>query len=130
MRRRLRAEGIRSERHRGAILLAPGELDHFSSVGLFEGNDELYLCAEWNDEFEPFPGRITSEVQDFNITSRSGSRSGCSTSGACSRSATARAELRDTRHSAERAAAARASAGATIVSLDHSGGGVSKLFRS
>lgn len=69
IRRRLRAEGIRSERHRGAILLAPGELDHFSSVGLFEGNDELYLCSEWNDEFEPFPGRITTEAQDFNITS-------------------------------------------------------------
>ena len=68
IRRRLRSEGIRAERHRGAILLEPGELDRFASVGLFEGNDELYLCAEWNEEFEPFPGRITSEVQSFEIT--------------------------------------------------------------
>jgi hypothetical protein len=68
VRRRLRAEGIRSERHRGAILIAPGELDHFSTVGLFEGSDELFLCSEWNDEFEPFPGRIGTDVQDFSIT--------------------------------------------------------------
>ena len=68
IRRRLRAEGIRAERHRGVILLEPGELDHLSSVGMFEGNDELYLCSEWNDEFESFPGRITTEAQNFGIT--------------------------------------------------------------
>ena len=68
VRRRLRAEGIRTERHRGAILIAPGELDHFSSVGMFEGNDELFLCSEWNEEFEPFPGRIGTDVHDFSVT--------------------------------------------------------------
>jgi hypothetical protein len=68
IRRRLRSEGIRTERHRGAILLEPGELDRFSSVGLFEGGDELYLCSEWNDEFEPFPGRIGGDAQSFEIT--------------------------------------------------------------
>ena len=68
LRRRLRSEGIRAERHRGAILLEPGELDRFASVGLFEGNDEVYFCAEWNDEFEPFPGRIAGEGQSFEIT--------------------------------------------------------------
>ena len=67
VRRRLRAEGIRYERHRGAILLAPGELDHLCAVGFIAGNDELYLCSEWNDEFEPFPGRITRDSHDFAI---------------------------------------------------------------
>src|SRR5438270_155064 len=67
-RRRLRSEGIRYARHRGVILLEAGELDHFSSVGMFEGNDELFLCAEWNDELEPFPGRINTETQNFSVT--------------------------------------------------------------
>lgn len=66
-RRRFQAEGIRHERHRGAILLAPGELDHVSSVGILVGNDELFFCSEWNDEFEAFPGRITTDASDFNI---------------------------------------------------------------
>jgi len=68
IRRRLLAEGIRAERHRGVILLEPGELDHFSQVGMFEGGDELFLCAEWNDEFEAFPGRVTTEAQNFGVT--------------------------------------------------------------
>lgn len=66
LRRRLRAEGIRADHHRGVLLLPPGELDQFSSVGMFGANDELYLCSEWNDEFESFPGRITSDLYDFN----------------------------------------------------------------
>jgi hypothetical protein len=68
IRRRLRAEGIRYKSHRGAILLPPGDLDHLSSVGMFEGNDELYLVAEWNEELEPFPGRIGTDAQNFGIT--------------------------------------------------------------
>jgi len=52
VRRRLRAEGIRVVEHRGVLLLAPGELDQFGSVGLFTGNDELLLVSEWNDEFD------------------------------------------------------------------------------
>jgi len=66
VRRRLRAEGIRTREHRGALLLEPGELDRFSAVGLFHGTDELFLCSKWNDEFEPFPARITSDIHDFN----------------------------------------------------------------
>jgi hypothetical protein len=66
VRRRLRAEGIRVEQHRGVLLLAPGELDRFSSVGFFNGFDELFLCLEWNDEFESFPGRVTSDAANFN----------------------------------------------------------------
>ncbi len=66
LKRRLRAEGIRAGEHRGVLLLAPGELDQFSAVGMFGGNDELYMCSDWNDEFEPFPGRITSDLHDFN----------------------------------------------------------------
>jgi len=62
---RLRAEGIRHMTHRGVLLLTPGELDRFSSVGLFNGQDELYLAAEWNDEFEVFPGRISTDHVDF-----------------------------------------------------------------
>jgi len=65
IRRRLRAEGIRHMTHRGVLLLTPGELDRFSSVGLFNGQDELYLAAEWNDEFEVFPGRISTDHVDF-----------------------------------------------------------------
>lgn len=65
VRRRLRAEGIRASVHRGVLLLEPGELDQFASVGMFGGSDELYLCTDWNDEFEGFPGRITSDVQNF-----------------------------------------------------------------
>jgi hypothetical protein len=66
VRRRLRAEGIRADEHRGALLMPPGELDQFASVGLLHGFDELYLCAEWRDEFEVFPGRITSDLVDFS----------------------------------------------------------------
>ena len=66
VKRRLRAEGIRTRQHRGVLLLEPGELDRFSAVGLFNGLDELYLQSEWNDEFEGFPGRITSDLHDFN----------------------------------------------------------------
>ena len=66
VRRRLRSEGIRTRQHRGVLLLKPGELDRFSSVGMFGGLDELYLMAEWKDEFEGFPGRITSDLHDFN----------------------------------------------------------------
>lgn len=65
VRRRLRAEGIRASQHRGVLLLPPGELDRFSSVGFFGGLDELFLCAEWNDEFEAFPGRVTGDVANF-----------------------------------------------------------------
>ncbi len=67
VRRRMRAEGIRSERHRGVILLPPGELDHFISIGMLEGGDELYLCSEWNEEFETFPGRITRDISQFEV---------------------------------------------------------------
>jgi hypothetical protein len=66
IRRRVRAEGIRVVEHRGVLLLAPGELDQFGSVGLFTGNDELLLALEWNDEYEAFPGRLTTESHNFN----------------------------------------------------------------
>lgn len=66
VRRRLKAEGIRSLQSRGALLLPPGELDQMSSVGIFNGFDEVYLCAEWNDEFEAFPARITTDLSDFH----------------------------------------------------------------
>jgi len=65
VRRRLRAEGIRCVQNRGVLLLPPGETDQFASVGLFRGFDEVYLCAAWNDEFEAFPARITSDLADF-----------------------------------------------------------------
>lgn len=65
VRRRLRAEGIRPTEHRGALLLDPGELERFSSVGLFGGADEVLLAREWEDEFESFPGRITADAADF-----------------------------------------------------------------
>jgi hypothetical protein len=65
VKRRLRSEGIRSKQHRGVLLLKPGELDRFSSVGMFNGVDELFLMSEWIDEFEGFPGRITSDLHDF-----------------------------------------------------------------
>jgi hypothetical protein len=65
VRRRLRAEGIRFHEHRGVLLLESGDLDLLSTGGFIHGMDELYLCAKWNDEFEPFPGRITSDMTDF-----------------------------------------------------------------
>lgn len=65
IRRRLRAEGVRPTEHRGALLLEPGELEHCSNIGLFGGGDELFIAGEWNDEFEPFPGRIGAEAVDF-----------------------------------------------------------------
>jgi hypothetical protein len=67
VRRRLRAEGIRSAEHHGVLLLDPGDLDHLSSIGLFNGSNELLLVAEWNEEFESFPGRISSDVLDFGV---------------------------------------------------------------
>lgn len=66
IRRRLRAEGIRTGRHRGALLLEPGDLEKVSSVGLLTGADEIFLVSEWNDEFEPFPFRIGGEAVDFS----------------------------------------------------------------
>jgi hypothetical protein len=65
VRRRLRAEGIRPTEHRGALLLDPAELERFSSVGLLGGGDEVFLSREWNDEFEPFPGRVSADLVDF-----------------------------------------------------------------
>ena len=65
VRRRVRAEGIRPTEHRGALLLDPGELERFASVGLFGGGDELMLAAEWNDEFEAYPNRLSADAVDF-----------------------------------------------------------------
>ena len=65
VRRRLRAEGIRPREHRGALLLDPGELERCSAVGLLSGGDEVFLATEWNEEFEPFPGRVSAESVDF-----------------------------------------------------------------
>jgi len=65
VKRRLRFEGIKVKQHRGVLLLEPGELERFSSVGLFDGSSELLLCTEWNDEFESFPGRVASDLQNF-----------------------------------------------------------------
>lgn len=69
VRRRLRAEGVRVAEHRGVLLLEPGELDKMSLAGFLGGNDEIYFMAEFDEEFEPFPGRITPDVQDFNEAS-------------------------------------------------------------
>ena len=66
VRRRLRAEGIRPSENRGALLLDPGELERFSAVGMFSGGDEVFLAAEWNDEFEPYPSRISADLADFS----------------------------------------------------------------
>ena len=65
VRRRLRAEGIRAMEHRGVLLLAAGELDQCSSIGLLGGAEEIFFCSEWNDEFESFPGRISGEGLNF-----------------------------------------------------------------
>lgn len=65
VRRRLRAEGVRPTEHRGTLLLDPGELERCASIGLFGGSDELFIGAEWNDEFEAFPGRVGAEAADF-----------------------------------------------------------------
>jgi len=61
IRRRLRAEGIRSAVHRGVLLLTAGDLEKAVSAGLLSGSDELYLLEEWNEELEPFPGRVTGD---------------------------------------------------------------------
>jgi hypothetical protein len=68
VRRRLRAEGIRASEHRGVLLLAPGELDQLSVVGMLTGTDEVLFLEDWDDEFEAFPGRLTSDLHDFGIT--------------------------------------------------------------
>lgn len=66
VRRRLRAEGIRAHESRGVLLLTPHELERVSAVGILNGGDELFLCNEWNDEFESFPGRLTSDAHDLD----------------------------------------------------------------
>jgi hypothetical protein len=65
MRRRLRYEGIRPREHRGALLLEPGEMERASSAGLLEGTDEVFFMQGWDEEFEPFPGRISADLADF-----------------------------------------------------------------
>src|SRR5690349_25162539 len=69
VRRRLRAEGVRVAEHRGVLLLEPGELDKMSLAGFLNGGDEIYFLPEFDEEFEPFPGRITADVLDFNEAS-------------------------------------------------------------
>jgi hypothetical protein len=68
IRRRLRAEGIRVREHRGVLLLEPGDLDRLNAQGLLGGGDEVLLTSEWNDEFEAFPGRFTTDIADFSTT--------------------------------------------------------------
>jgi hypothetical protein len=65
VRRRLRAEGIRPREHRGALLVEPGEMERVSGAGLLSGGDEVFFAAEWDDEFEPFPARVSGESLDF-----------------------------------------------------------------
>jgi hypothetical protein len=65
VRRRLRSGGIRPREHRGALLVEPGEMERISSTGLLSGGDEVYFAIEWNDEFEPYPARVTAEQVDF-----------------------------------------------------------------
>ena len=65
VRRRMRSEGIRPREHRGALLVDPGEMERFSLAGLLGGGDEVYFAIEWNDEFEPYPARVTAELVDF-----------------------------------------------------------------
>jgi hypothetical protein len=65
VRRRLRAEGIRPREHRGTLLVDPGEMERFSGAGLLGGGDEVFFAAEWNDEFEPYPGRVSGDHIDF-----------------------------------------------------------------
>jgi hypothetical protein len=65
VRRRLRAEGIPPREHRGALLLEPGEMERCSSAGFLSGGDEVFFAVEWNDEFEPFPSRVSADVVDF-----------------------------------------------------------------
>ncbi|MFN8586261.1 MAG: hypothetical protein U0704_00530 [Candidatus Eisenbacteria bacterium] len=66
IRRHLRAEGIRPAEHRGTLLVDAAAIERISSVGLFGGGDEVYFSTEWNDEFEPFPGRISSDAVNFS----------------------------------------------------------------
>lgn len=65
VRRRLRSGGIRPREHRGALLVEPGEMDRFSGAGLLSGGDEVFFSTVWNDEFEPFPARVSGELMDF-----------------------------------------------------------------
>ena len=65
VRRRLRSGGIRPREHRGALLVKPGELERCSSAGLLGGGDEVFFSTEWNDEFEPYPSRVTGDQMDF-----------------------------------------------------------------
>jgi hypothetical protein len=61
IRRRLRGEGIRTLVHRGVLLLKPIDLERAVAAGALSGSDEIYLCEEWNEEFEPFPGRVAGD---------------------------------------------------------------------
>jgi hypothetical protein len=61
IRRRLRGEGVRNAVHRGVLLLKPVDLERAVSAGALGGSDELYLVEEWNEELEPFPGRVAGE---------------------------------------------------------------------
>lgn len=66
VRRQLRAEGVRASQHRGVLLLEPGDLERLAGSGILSGSDEVFFLAEWNDEFEPFPGRVSADLHDFN----------------------------------------------------------------
>jgi hypothetical protein len=61
IRRRLRGEGVRTAVHRGLLLLKPVDLERAVAAGALPGSDELFLVEEWNEEFEPFPGRVAGE---------------------------------------------------------------------
>ena len=89
VRRRLRAEGIRFAQNRGVLLFPPGELDQCATVGLFRGFDEIYLCAEWNEELRTSPRASPPTSATSARPLRSGSMTGCWKPGACSRWGTA-----------------------------------------
>ena len=65
VRRRLRSKGIRPREHRGALLVDPGEMERFSGAGMLSGGDEVFFSTEWNDEFEPYPSRVSADASDF-----------------------------------------------------------------
>ena len=65
VRRRFRSEGIRPREHRGTLLVDPHELERCATAGFLSGGDEVFLSTEWNDEFEPYPSRVSADHSDF-----------------------------------------------------------------
>jgi len=92
VRRRLRAEGVRARQHRGMLLLEPASWTSAPRRDV-PRRRRVVPVPGVDDELEPFPGRVSSDMHDFNEGTPLGLENGWRIRGACWCSGTVAAQL-------------------------------------